>query len=89
MLQTAATLLFLIGIIHSVLGERYILIRLFCKGTVRPWIINDLLPEGTLLSLGTKPRLSEGGCKARAYVTFAHPYLLRDIIARGYQFGHQ
>lgn len=48
MLQTAATLLFLIGIIHSVLGERYILIRLFRTDKVPHLFGSDLFTKGTL-----------------------------------------
>ena len=40
MLITAALLAFLIGIAHSVLGERYILIRLFRRGNL-PRIFGD------------------------------------------------
>lgn len=40
MLITAALLAFLIGLAHSVLGERYILIRLFRRGNL-PRIFGD------------------------------------------------
>lgn len=48
MLQTAAVLLFLIGIIHSILGERYILIRLFRHNKVPHLFGSDFFTKGTL-----------------------------------------
>ncbi len=48
MLPTAAALLFLIGIIHSYLGERYILIRLFRTGKVPHLFGDDTFTKGTL-----------------------------------------
>ncbi len=48
MLQTAALLLFLIGLVHSYLGERYILIRLFRSGKVPHLFGSDAFPKGTL-----------------------------------------
>lgn len=48
MLQIAATLLFLIGLIHSYLGERYILIRLFRNGKIPHLFGSDFFTKGTL-----------------------------------------
>ena len=48
MLQTAALLLLLIGLVHSYLGERYILIRLFRSGKVPHLFGSDTFPKGTL-----------------------------------------
>lgn len=48
MLQTAALLLFLIGLVHSYLGERYLLIRLFRSGRVPHLFGSDAFPKATL-----------------------------------------
>ncbi len=47
-LPTAAALLVLIGLIHSYLGERYILIRLFRAGKVPHLFGGDTFTKGTL-----------------------------------------
>ncbi len=48
LLQTAATLLFLIGLIHSYLGERYILVCLFRNGKIPHLFGGDLFTKGTM-----------------------------------------
>ena len=48
MLEVAATLCFLIGIIHSYLGERFILIRLFRGDKVPHLLGSDFFPKRTL-----------------------------------------
>ncbi len=48
MLQTATVLLLLIGLIHSYLGERYILIRLFRTGKVPHLFGDDYFTRRTL-----------------------------------------
>lgn len=48
MLQIAAILLFLIGFIHSYLGERYILIRLFRNSRIPHLFGGDFFTRGTL-----------------------------------------
>ena len=48
MLATAATLCFVIGIIHSYLGERFILIRLFRSSRIPPLFGNDFFTRRTL-----------------------------------------
>lgn len=48
MLQIAALLCFLIGLIHSFLGERFILIRLFRGDKVPHLFGSDLFTKGTL-----------------------------------------
>ena len=48
MLAFAAALCFIIGSIHSYLGERYILIRLFRKSTLPPIFGSDVFTRRTL-----------------------------------------
>lgn len=48
MLEVAAILCFLIGIIHSYLGERFILIRLFRGDRVPHLFGSDYFPKRTL-----------------------------------------
>jgi len=48
MLDAAAILLFSIGIAHSVLGERYILIRLFRKSSLPPLFGGEEFTRQTL-----------------------------------------
>lgn len=48
MLVVAATLCFGIGLIHSYLGERYILIRLFRSSPIPPLFGNDFFTRRTL-----------------------------------------
>ena len=48
MLEFAAGLTFLIGLAHSVLGERYILVRLFRRDNLPKLLGSDLFTKGTL-----------------------------------------
>ena len=48
MLKSAACLAFLIGLAHSVLGERYILIRLFRRDNLPKLLGTDFFTKGTL-----------------------------------------
>jgi len=48
MLVLAATLCFAIGLIHSVLGERYILVRLFRRTSIPHLFGNELFTKRTL-----------------------------------------
>lgn len=48
MTSIAAVILILIGIAHSYLGERYILIRLFKRGQVPHLFGSDFFTKGTL-----------------------------------------
>jgi hypothetical protein len=47
-LETAGILCLLVGVAHSYLGERYILIRLFQNGRVPHLFGSDFFPKGTL-----------------------------------------
>jgi len=48
MLQIAAILCFVVGMIHSLLGERYILIRLFRRDNIPHLFGSDDFTKGTL-----------------------------------------
>ena len=48
MLELASVLTFLIGLAHSVLGERYILIRLFKRKNLPQLLGGDFFTKGTL-----------------------------------------
>ena len=48
MLKVAAILCFVLGIIHSCLGERYILIRLFRRDNIPHIFGSDYFTKGTL-----------------------------------------
>lgn len=48
MLLVAAILFFVVGIAHSILGERYILIRLFRRGNIPRLFGSDYFTKGTL-----------------------------------------
>ena len=48
MIEIAAILCFVVGLIHSVLGERYILIRLFRRDNIPHLFGNDYFTKGTL-----------------------------------------
>ena len=48
MIETAAILCFVVGIIHSILGERYILMRLFRRDNIPRLFGSDYFTKGTL-----------------------------------------
>lgn len=48
MIEIAAILCFVVGLIHSVLGERYILIRLFRRDNIPHLFGSDYFTKGTL-----------------------------------------
>ena len=48
MLQIAAVLCFVVGMIHSLLGERYILVRLFRRDNIPHLFGSDYFTKGTL-----------------------------------------
>lgn len=48
MLLIAAVLCFVVGMIHSILGERYILIRLFRRDNIPHLFGSDYFTKGTL-----------------------------------------
>ncbi|HED16783.1 MAG TPA: hypothetical protein ENI64_08240 [Gammaproteobacteria bacterium] len=48
MLKVAAILIFLLGAVHSILGERYILIRLFRRENIPRLFGSDSFTKGTL-----------------------------------------
>jgi len=48
MILTASILCFVVGMIHSILGERYILIRLFRRDNIPRLFGSDYFTKGTL-----------------------------------------
>jgi hypothetical protein len=48
MIEIAAILCFVVGLIHSVLGERYILLRLFRRDNIPHLFGSDYFTKGTL-----------------------------------------
>ena len=48
MIEVAAILCFVVGLVHSVLGERYILIRLFRRDNIPHLFGSDYFTKGTL-----------------------------------------